>query len=161
MILPHSARLALYAMLAPQLMREPDFIIGAAADPYLYRWHLSPRGDQPAAYLHHFMRSDDDRALHDHPYESTSVILSGQYIEWTEGGRSELRQEGAIVSRSAETAHRVELLLDAAGQPLPVTTLFLCGPRVREWGFHCPQGWRPWQQFVAERDAGDIGVGCG
>ena len=35
-------------------------------------------------YLHEFSRSDDDRALHDHPWLfNLSVLLSGTYVEHT------------------------------------------------------------------------------
>ena len=149
--------LAHQAMLAP-----PDFIIGGSEDPYLLRWHLTPRGDGPGIYVHHFLRSDDDRALHDHPYASTSILLEGSYLEHLPGGVAVMRNQGETVSRDAETPHRVELLPRATGEGLhPVTTMFLCGPRVRDWGFHCPQGWRPWQEFVDSRDKGGVGVGCG
>lgn len=140
---------------------KPDFIVGSAANPYLHRWWLTPRDEQAGVYLHQFWRSDDDRALHDHPYESTSIILEGQYIEHLAHGVAELRQRGWVGSRSATEAHRIELLNDAKGRPLPVTTLFLHGPRVREWGFYCPRGWVPWQEFLGGDIASDRGVGCG
>jgi hypothetical protein len=31
--------------------------------------------------LHHILRSDDDRALHDHPFSFTSLLLTGGYRE--------------------------------------------------------------------------------
>ena len=40
-------------------------------------------------------------------------------------------------------------------------TVFLTGPIVRMWGFHCPKGWVPFYDFVAKGDAGSIGPGCG
>lgn len=141
--------------------RAPDFVIGGAEDPYLLRWHVTPRGDGPSCYLHQFRRSDDDRALHDHPYESTSIILRGQYIEHLPGGQWFRRVTGDVVRRDAVTPHRVELLNDAEGRPVPCWTLFLTGPRLRDWGFHCPQGWVPWQVFTDARDAGAVGRGCG
>lgn len=95
------------------------------------------------------------------------------------------RSEGAIIWCWGWTAHRVELkkwrvarmigtsyihgahpLQNAAIHefeeriPHPVT-LFFCGPRVREWGFHCPQGWRHWRQYVAPTSYGNrVGKGC-
>ena len=142
-------------------MRQPDFVVGDGPIPYLRRWHVTPRGAGPAAYLHQFLRSDDDRALHDHPYESVSIILRGLYREHLPHGEPVLRQAGDVVTRDATTPHRVELLADhATGAPQPCWTLFLTGPRVREWGFHCPKGWVPWQQFVDDRDADAIGRGC-
>ena len=42
----------------------------------------------------------------------------------------------------------------------PCWTLFINGAKLRNWGFHCPKGWRPWQQFVDDRDHGSVGRGC-
>ena len=40
-----------------------DLVVGGDADPYLRRWWLIPRNRIFNVYLHHFMRSDDDRVL--------------------------------------------------------------------------------------------------
>ena len=48
--------------------RAPDFVIGGSDNPYLLRWFLIPRNPVFNVYLHKFMRSDDDRALHTHPW---------------------------------------------------------------------------------------------
>ena len=37
---------------------------------YLSRWHIIPRNRYFNIYLHKFVGSDDDRALHDHPWRS-------------------------------------------------------------------------------------------
>lgn len=55
--------------------REPDFVIGDPNDPYLIRWWLRRDRAEGSIYLHQIRRSDDDRALHDHPWPSTSIIL--------------------------------------------------------------------------------------
>ncbi|WP_165421915.1 hypothetical protein [Pseudoxanthomonas winnipegensis] len=40
-------------------------------------------------------------------------------------------------------------------------TLFLFGPKRREWGFHCEgKGWVPWQEFTAAGKPGEVGKGC-
>ena len=131
--------------------RPPDFVIG---DHYLRRWWVVPRNDFANVYLHEFRRSDDDRALHDHPWASTSVILMGRYIEHTPEGKF-VRLAGDVSTRAAEALHRVELLPDETA-----ITLFMTGPKVREWGFACPQGWRHWTEFVDARDTGQVGRGC-
>lgn len=131
--------------------RPPDFVIG---DHYLCRWWVVPRNDMANVYLHEFRRSDDDRALHDHPWASTSCILFGRYIEHTPEG-SFMREAGDVISREAEALHRVEL---CPGET--AITLFITGPKVREWGFACPQGWRHWRDFVDARDKGQTGPGC-
>ena len=138
--------------------REPDFIIGGKDTPYMKRWWIIPRNRFFNIYLHHFLRSDDDRALHDHPWINFSYLLEGSYTEWTiaAGGvhQARIAQTGSWKFRRAKTAHRVELHTG------PCWSLFITGPVVREWGFHCSHGWRKWQLFTSERDKGSIGRGC-
>jgi hypothetical protein len=45
-------------------------------------------------------------------------------------------------------------------KPAPCWTVFITGPIVREWGFHCPKGWVHWREFTDARDSGSIGKGC-
>jgi hypothetical protein len=110
------------------------------------------------------MRDDEDRALHDHPWPSVSIVVRGGYYEITRGhdGTFERRWYGvgSIIFRRATYSHRVELARDADGHVVQCDTLFLTGPRLREWGFHCPRGWIPWQQFCATDQPGQIGKGC-
>jgi len=134
--------------------RKPDFIIGLPGKPYLLRWWLIPRNPILNVYLHKFLRSDDDRALHDHPWVNLSYLLEGDYLEVTPKGRF-IRTQGACVARLPRSLHRVEL---AMGRP--VWTLFITGPRVRVWGFACPQGWIPHHEFTAPGSPGQIGKGC-
>lgn len=140
--------------------REPDFVIGGYDRPYMNRWFVIPRNRFFNIYLHQFMRSDDDRALHDHPWANCSILLDGTYTEHTiaAGGinRREVLRAGSIRFRwSGRIAHRVEL------HEGPCWSLFLTGPRYRSWGFHCPeQGWIHWEQFTAPDDKGAIGPGC-
>ena len=134
--------------------REPDIIIGGN---YLLRWYVIPRNKYFNIYLHRFERSDDDRALHDHPWFSVSILLSGCYMEHFKYV-SKLRKAGNVFWRSADTAHRIELVNG------PVWTIFITGRKVREWGFYCPQGWRHWKEFTnyyAIGDSTSIGPGCG
>ncbi|WP_353641340.1 hypothetical protein [Mesorhizobium sp. WSM2239] len=150
---------------APRLIalsekRPPDVMIGGAVDTYMRRWWLIPRNRVFNIYLHHFMRSDDDRALHDHPWWNLSILLRGRYVEHTiEAGGVNVRTErraGEFKFRSASSAHRIELV-DG-----PCWTLFLTGPTLRSWGFHCPRGWVHWRDFTNPTDGGStIGRGCG
>jgi hypothetical protein len=161
--LPPFAVQALLGWLRPiAAMREPDAIIGGKDHPYLLRWHITPRGTGPAVYLHRFLRSDDDRALHDHPWPSASIILDGCYIEHEPGDVRLMRPPGTITIREPSSAHRVQLLTDPShdDRELPVWTLFLTGDRVRDWGFYCPQGWVPWQDFTSGPNGELVGKGC-
>jgi hypothetical protein len=159
--------------------RQPDFVIGGHEHPYLRRHWLIPRNRFFNIYVHEFLRSDDDRALHDHPWLfNCSWIIEGSYREWvpSDGGQagydnpiSFVRETGAVKFRWGAAAHRVELTTEAVAVDGPgwvhvnrrCWTVFVTGPIVREWGFHCPGRWVPWKEFVDQRDAGSIGKGCG
>lgn len=140
--------------------RGPDFIIGGTERPYLCRWFVIPRNPIFNIYLHCFLRSDDDRALHDHPWMNLSILLNGEYTEHTiaAGGihqRQILRAGSWRFRWTGRIAHRVELHRG------PAWTLFITGPRYRNWGFHCAEtGWISWEQFCADDDKGQIGRGC-
>lgn len=135
----------------------PDFHVGPDDDHQLQRWFVVPRNPVANVYLHRFLRSDEDEALHDHPWDNRSWILSGEYLEHLSDGSSVTRHEGELTDwRPATLGHRVELVSG------PVTTLFFTGPIIRSWGFPCSQGWRHWREFVETKAAGNQrGRGCG
>ena len=141
-----------FAALRPD--RAPDFIIGDPDRPYMLRWWLLPRNDVFNIYYHRILRDDDDRALHDHPWPSFSIMVSGQMVEVTPEGERLIKPRDCVY-RGPEFAHRLQLV-DAA----PVETLFITGPKVRDWGFHCPGGFVQWRDFVGD-DVGQVGRGCG
>lgn len=138
--------------------REPDQIIGGEGSPYLYRWRLlKGRRKWGNVYLHLILRDDDDRALHDHPWPSVSFVLSGPLSEVRlVDGVETVRcfNVGDIVFRSPSATHRLFL------SSVPALTLFVVGPRVREWGFHCPKGWRHWRAFTSGAEGEVIGKAC-
>ena len=138
-----------------RLRRTPDMIIGGPDAPYLERWYAIPRNRFLNVYLHRFRRSDDDRALHDHPWFNASILLRGGYVEIVANAPPIERNAGDVVIRRPTALHRV-MLTDSQ----PVETLFITGPRVRVWGFLCPHGWRPWREFVDPTDPGAVGPGC-
>lgn len=131
-------------------MREPDISIG---ENYLDRWYLIPRNKIFNIYLHKFSKSDDDRALHDHPWFSVSFLIKGELIEHL---LSRKRHVPYLIPvfRSAKHAHRLEVVKS------PVWTVFLTGPVIRKWGFLCPAGWKYWKDFTDETGK-NIGAGCG
>lgn len=143
------------------LSGKPHFTIGQPDSPYMLRWYVIPRNPWLNIYLHKFMRSDDDRALHDHPWWFVSLMLRGQYNEIRErGSAGKVRRAPDIAYRRATDQHRVTLE-ERNGKPVPCWTLVLTGPKVRDWGFWCPQGFVPWQQFVEHSSHGNVGRGCG
>lgn len=149
---------------------KPDQVIGGSEDPYVLRWYLLPRNPFFNIYLHKFLRSDDERALHDHPWANASLILWGSYWEHFPYHNSgldtykRLRMRGEFIIRGAEQAHRIELL-HQWGNLLeePVWSLFITGPKVREWGFHCKDRWVHWTIYTDYKKDGTgnkVGQGC-
>jgi hypothetical protein len=97
------------------------------------------RAPDSCIYLHTWRRSDPDE-LHDHPWDSVSVVLREGYFEVTPQGRF-WRFPGSVTFRAAEDRHRIEIVAGTA----PVS-LLITGPERREWGFHTGAG------FVVGRD---------
>lgn len=148
--------------------RKPNFVIGGHEDPYLLRWWLIPRNPIFNIYVHQFLRSDDDRALHTHPWLfNLSWLLEGNYIKWVPSGATKnplhpvcnFLRAGQWKFRWGAAPHRVQLHR-ATGPEIPCWTVFITGPRVREWGFHCEKGWIHWERFTAKGDPGATEKGC-
>jgi hypothetical protein len=133
--------------------RPPDFRIGPG---YLDRWFVIPRNAGSNLYLHNLLRSDED-VMHDHPWDSTSLIIAGGFVEHTPDG-SFKREPGDVVIRKAEDLHWLEV------QPgYQSISLFFTGPKIRDWGFQCGDRWVPWETFTGGYHAGrsERGAGCG
>lgn len=117
-------------------------ITGLNGSEYLVRRYLLPKNKFFNVYLHKFLGSDDDRALHDHPWFSFSIILKGNLIEHLPDGSELLLNRWSIKFRPPKYLHRIEL-----PEGTTALTLFITGPVVRTWGFVCPQGWMPWNRY--------------
>ena len=129
-------------------MRAPDITIGD----YLNKWYLIPHNNWFNIYLHQFIGSDHDRCLHDHPWWSVSFCLWGKLSEhymntgfrvnWVE--QQTVRKIWWLIPyfRTAVHKHRIVLRSKTAW------TLFITGPKIREWGFW-PKGiWVPWKEYI-------------
>jgi len=157
---------ALVSFLKPD--RAPDFQIGPKDRPYMNRWYLFggssstnqriPGDHALTVMLHQILHNDDDRALHDHPWNNLTIVLAGQIRDHNASGFTDLTA-GDKLYREAAWPHRLEVEC-FAGQT-EAWTLFIAGPVIREWGFHCPAGWKHWSEFVNKDDRGAIGAGCG
>jgi hypothetical protein len=151
----------IWRMVPPR--RPPDFLIGPDENnPYMRRWWIIPRNRWFNIYLHHMLHDDDDRAPHDHPWWSLSLCLHGRIREmvYILGTSPQEFKECNIEKgdwrwRGTTFAHFLKLPDGEAW------TLFITGPNVRTWGFHCPKGWLEWKKFVNAEKPGQPGRGCG
>lgn len=109
-------------------------------------------------YLHHIAMPDQDRHLHDHPWDFGVIVLKGGYLEeipnaidykWREGtGTTMVHKRRMLTFRTqkAEQLHRIR-------EVKPGTwTLFFRGPKKRHWGFQTENGWKQWLHYL--RDEG-------
>lgn len=147
------------------MKRKPDFVVERDGIAYLNRWWIWRRNRWLNCYLHQFIADDVDPVLHDHPWWSVSIVLRGGYYEITTGpdGTQERKFHGvgSVIIRKPRFAHRIELLRENDKQLKPAWTLFFTGPRIRTWGFHCPSGWKSWQDYCEPGNPGRVGKGCG
>lgn len=121
--------------------REPYFHLPGYMERY---WVIKPRRWFPwSVRVHHILRSDLDRHLHDHPWPWASLILRGGYFEITPGAR---RWYGPGSFRRAPATYRHKLIL-----PEGTTTwsLFLMGRKSQTWGFYTEHGKVPWTEYLS------------
>lgn len=161
---------------------------------YMERWWLVPKATpgeagcgpvsarkRPLAWLlqrsgitvrvHHTLRSDNERHLHDHPFSSISIVLRGGYEEvvpfqadqHANHDRSRLRRiwrgPGSVVFRPATNRHR---LVIPPGRS--AWSIFIMFGTKRDWGFHTERGWvhhahyesSAWQAKLDNASRGDV-----
>ena len=126
-------------------------------EPYLERYYLflKERDRFPFnVFLHKFLKSDPDD-VHDHPWPYATLILKGGYWEWIPifdsvgrktGEIQHWRGPGHFRTCSATSYHRIEL-----DPNITAWTLFMPGPKQREWGFLVKNKWVQWQEYLQQR----------
>lgn len=109
-----------------------------------------------AVRIHVILRSDDDDAYHDHPWDFMTFILDGGYYEYrplfSEGlkvGNSCQRYDaGSLNFRRAEDMHRLEL---RRGEP--AITLFVTTKWRQIWGFFPDSAFKvEWKEYLARNN---------
>lgn len=113
-------------------------LVYEGGQPYLERWIL---WFGATLRLHCFHKGDDDRAFRDHPWWFITIPLRS-YLETTPRGPQRKVHAFLPHFRSAKHRHIVKLIDDEAGQPRPVWTFIMTGPKSKEWGF-----WRE-EEFI-------------
>ena len=126
-------------------------------EPYLERYYLFLRDRARFPFnifLHKFLKSDPDD-VHDHPWPYATVILKGGYWEWIPhfdtvgrktGEYQVWRGPGHFRISKANSFHRIELDPD-----ITAWTLFMPGPKQRDWGFLVQNKWVQWEQYLKQR----------
>lgn len=100
--------------------------LGLPTCPYLIRWRLeTPVG---SLRVHHWLGPDDDRHFHDHPWDFTTFVVKGGYVDKSPDGEQHLK--APTVQRRAAT-HQHTVYPDPGG----AWTIVFTGPKVRNWGF--------------------------
>jgi hypothetical protein len=116
---------------------------------YLKRWRFVST-PWCGVFLHHILREDWARDVHDHPWDFVSIRLLGTYDEhlYRESltglpVRDEVQTSRRVTFRRATQLHRIARLNRDRG----VWTLILRGRRQRQWGFQTDDGWVPEYEY--------------
>lgn len=113
---------------------------------YMRRWHVIREGsfasrvlEKLTGYssirLHHLLRGDHDRDLHNHPFTYRTFILDGSYAEEFKAARRQpldfrFPAAGDTVQHGPDAFHRIDRVSEGG-----VWTLFAMTRNTREWGF--------------------------
>jgi hypothetical protein len=138
------------------LLFEKRIISGPDGAPYMHRWYIF-RTRPFSIMIHKFVRSDYDRALHDHPWNFLVIPIWRGYVEISEAFYCGLpyvraRRVYPILGtryRSALYKHRV-VLLQEGRKFLPAWSIFIRFTEWRKWGFWCKDGWKPWRPDMGD-----------
>lgn len=129
---------------------------------YMHRWWLfnptPPENDGkgrrfewlPSVRVHHILRADHARDMHNHPWSFRTIILRGWYIETRErqkNGRmyprvTYFREAGDTAKLDADGFHHVSKVSDGG-----VYTLFISWRWRHVWGFKTPDGFVAWRDY--------------
>jgi hypothetical protein len=140
-----SPYLSRYYLVGRPYMADGSAAIDAFGNPHPDA--IFPRGI--GIYLHRFHRSDDDIALHSHPWVwARSLILAGGYVEERRIGSRVVRilvKPWSWRRINQDDFHRVDLLENDCW------SLFIAGPKASSWSFWDRKTGEtvPWREFIA------------
>lgn len=128
-------------------------------DTYMRRWWLFnpyPGVEQGGSYLrrfawlplsiriHHILRPDADRHLHDHPWDARTIILMGWYVETREDGRTHVRWRGDTATLKHDEFRRIHDVCANTG----AVTMFITFKYRGTWGFKVDGTKVPWREYL-------------
>jgi hypothetical protein len=124
--------------------------IGNQECPYMERWLLQL--GKFSLRLHHWIASDDDRHLHDHPWWFITFVLKGGYTDvydprfemGSDRRYKDRLKRGSLRYRPAHHTHTVQV--NEGG----CWTFLLTGPKIRDWGFWVNGVWKRQRKYFRE-----------
>lgn len=106
--------------------------LGSEECPYAYRWVLIFFGY--SIRIHHFLRSDDKRHLHDHAWWFITLVIKGSYTDVSAGNDAntvvrDTLNPFTLRYRKAQHRHYVDVPVGGC------LTILITGKPLRKWGF--------------------------
>jgi hypothetical protein len=101
----------------------------------------------PSVRIHHIMREDDDRHLHDHPWNARTILLEGWYTEQRQHlvlKYNRTRTKGYTGRLLFGEYHRITAVPEVG-----VWTLFITWKQRGTWGFDVDGVKVPWREYLA------------
>lgn len=118
----------------------------------------------PSVRIHHICRADQDRDLHDHPWNARTIVLRGWYREERNLGsfaRRDIKNINHLLSRAAFDIYTFSRPCGYTGRllfgqyhrisevsPDGVWTLFITGRKRGTWGFLVDGKKVPWRTYL-------------
>lgn len=131
-------------LIVPRLF--PVAEISRDGNPYLFRYYPHKDDDVVGWYLHKFVDGDGRTEVHSHPWDwSIAILLTSGYFEiryksfspFVDGEKVELQDRGGIFhapfTLNVLQSHDLHRVMLVGGRP--AWTIFIHGPRVRNWAF--------------------------
>lgn len=126
-------------------------------DGYMNRWWLFNAYDQEthttkypwfpwSVRIHHILRKDHDRALHDHPWNARTFILHGWYREVREDGQLIRRCAGDTARLNFGEFHSIREVSDGG-----VWTMFITSRFRGTWGFKVEGKKVPYREYLSRK----------
>jgi hypothetical protein len=157
-----------------------EHITSASGDSvYMGRWWLfnpygkDANGEQcparwrwlPSVRIHHIKRADEDRDLHDHPWNARTIVLRGWYVEERPSNATSTNDAARyLINQLLRSRMAINVLIRPAGYTGPlrfgeyhriaqvppdgVWTLFITGPKRGTWGFLVDGKKVPWRTYL-------------
>jgi hypothetical protein len=102
-------------------------------------------------YIHGIYEADQDKHLHNHPWDYKSIVLKGSYIEETLTGNNVMRPL-KMVTRDGKDYHKIKELKSKS-----VYTLFIVSPVKRIWGYLVDGSWMNHEEYREKKNKGLFG----